>query len=393
MTTPVPNANSVLDRASAGLATLRDTLPLIIKNPRAYPRESMIMAVAAMLVLVLLMLVVFVIIGIVQDLMRHRQLGVRTRSGETFRRFGLLLGIVSLIAIMVTGATYVPQLDPQCARCHGVSSAVASWSQGVHSGVSCPSCHAKSGLTGAADWALARVACSLGHPDTGAGVNLAGCAGCHAKDIQGVREFAGIRVRHSDVIAAGMLCTDCHVNEGHGRADARATASASGSNPAQAVMARCVVCHDGTRARSGCSVCHTHKPNDDPGAPGTVQAIIAAQTTCIGCHTTKVAASCVNCHGLQLPHPMATFYGQHARLSGTTPSLCAKCHVTARFAQPCGCHFGKEGDNNPHGTFSDWYPKHGPAAVTAWPGNCKCHQDNFCLMCHSTLPATKAGNR
>jgi hypothetical protein len=244
-----------------------------------------------------------------------------------------------------------------------------------------------------ADWAAARIACVSGHAVPRTSVDSLRCTRCHADDIKGVQEYGGIKIRHSDPLAAGMLCTDCHPGAGHTQADVLKVANTQTAKSSQSIMNRCVVCHDGRTAPSGCDVCHTHSPNDDPGAAGGVQATINAQTTCVGCHTPKVAASCVDCHGLELPHPMPKFLGQHARMSNSEPSLCQKCHETARYDPPCGCHNGSEDSNNPHGTYSEWFPKHGPAAATSWPGACRCHDDNFCLVCHTSLPAVKGGER
>ena len=393
MAVALPDTTSVVERAKAGLDLLRQHVPILLKNPRAYPRDAMILAAALVLMLVLVMLVVFVIIGVIQDIARRRRLRVRVRYDDTARRVGLLLGVVALLVIVLAGATYIPRVDAECGRCHGVSTAVSSWTKDVHGSVACASCHARQGFFGAADWTFARIACTSGHAVPRATVDAAACMRCHDKDIEGVREFAGIKVRHSDPLAAGMLCTDCHAGAGHKLDDAAAIAAAN-SSTSQSIMNRCVVCHDGQRAPSGCSVCHTSEPNDNPGAPGTVQSTIDAKTTCVGCHTPGVAASCVKCHGLELPHPMPTFLGQHARLSSTDPNLCAKCHETAKGDQPCGCHSGQTSDNNPHGSYSEWFPKHGPVvAANNGMGGCNCHATSFCLMCHTQVIPTKTDNR
>jgi len=70
--------------------------------------------------------------------------------------------------------------------------------------------------------------------------------------------------------------------------------------------------------------------------------------------------------------------GKHAGLSYKSPALCAKCHEQASARLACGCHQ----DANLHGTYSEWFPLHGPMAQNNGPGGCRCHKPSFCAFCH-----------
>ena len=198
------------------------------------------------------------------------------------------------------------------------------------------------------------------------------CLRCHEDVAEGVT--AGeVRMRHSDVIEAGYACLECHENAGHTLME-REPLPVTRSR-----MATCLGCHDGVTATSTCTSCHLERPSDTSAtAPGGTA---LAAITCRGCHSAETDRACIDCHGLELPHPVE-FRGQHAGVSWRDPQLCVRCHDVARPGNGCDCH----DDVNVHGTYNEWFPRHGPAARTMWPGGCRCHAESFCLVCHEAMP-------
>jgi hypothetical protein len=146
---------------------------------------------------------------------------------------------------------------------------------------------------------------------------------------------------HTEPLAAGMSCTQCHVFTEVSLAEAK-----SGR------MQTCLFCHDGSgAAKNDCNTCHRKSPTayaTHRADPANAQDLVttSAQNYCYDCHKTK---SCDSCHGLRIPHSAdfqdtdneATM-GVHARAAIRLGSaMCEKCHNTksASGAVPCtNCH-------------------------------------------------------
>lgn len=364
--------DAVMERMTRGVEVLGSRLPKVVGDVRAYPREAMLLALIAALALILCAVLVFV----VSDAVAARKRVPKARSRMLWRtratRALTLIGTAGALVVVAAMAPLLTEVSSRCTgSCHGVEPAAAAWRMGSHSRVGCYGCHARPGPTGALEAGMRGVVRALASEDASMpGVSPTDnrvCLRCH-DDIASTVVGRRVRMRHADVVAAAYPCAACHADVAHeGLAGAKSSAAAS-------MMGECVACHDGKRARSRCGVCHAVSPADRRSSPVGHTAL---EVTCSGCHPDATERRCVACHGLELPHP-ADFPGRHASLSSRDPSLCARCHESARPALACACHT----EENLHGTYTSWFPQHGSMA-TRTGGGCRCHEDSFCDFCHA----------
>ncbi len=361
-------------------SAVRARIPIVLADPRSYPREAMVLAMIAVLGIVFVLILVFLIQEQVVTVRKRSALGIKRDFPGMARRLVWAVAITVVVGLGLASLPLIPAVGTACGGCHVTSVPVSAWANGQHSQVSCYACHAAPGVLGAlsaSTLGLGNLASAVRKDAVvGAPGNLSsdGCINCHESIARGVTG-TGVRMRHSDVIEARMPCVQCHRAVGHegGRSPA------SKASPSQ-LMAVCLTCHDDERAPSDCEVCHASHPLDtatQPENPGST----SIQMTCDGCHKATTRQSCIACHGLELPHPPG-FRRQHAALSSDNPALCAKCHELATAEKACSCH----NEVNEHGTYSEWFPRHGPMAKQTGPMGCNCHARAFCLMCHTSSP-------
>jgi hypothetical protein len=206
-----------------------------------------------------------------------------------------------------------------------------------------------------------------------------------ATSASGVVTVGGIRMRHTDVLGIGYECTDCHASAGH---------TPKTPSPRKAMMAQCVQCHDGKKAPSACSTCHSKDVGTSSASKTNIADMPKAPITpdgCRGCHTMK---TCVDCHGLELPHSDQFKGGYHARKALLEPQTCVKCHSVKEFCN--GCHqFGVSSSGlptGPHGSVSAFVQMHRKAgSMNAESASCSCHtaggpRKDFCAKCHAKQP-------
>lgn len=261
---------------------------------------------------------------------------------------GLIAALIGVLALFVgiVGFEVVSYRPSFCAGCH--SSDYTAWRKSTHRDTTCYDCHAKRGSLSAAlnkanEYAMV-VTWFTGRYDKPitAFVNNGACLVCHEDRIRFPVAKFGIRMRHSDVIAAGMRCTDCHNTVAHGRAT---------RSPTAPYMDTCTRCHNGGKARTSCSVCHFRRTEKIPtvrvapwaithGAKWTKTHGMGNLTTCTVCHPRNY---CVRCHGLTLPHRRnwPSFHGKAAIANSKIqpPTDKAKSCVGCHFPNFCdGCH-------------------------------------------------------
>ncbi len=367
-----------LMRMRAGFESLAAQIPRILADPRAYQRESMMLALAAVLLVLMVVFILYALYDAIDTWRTRRRMGLSVKRRNRFVRlappFVVLVAAVFLLAI----APLVPATGAACGTCHAVSEAVARWESGSHSETSCYGCHAAPGVSGALAASFAGVR-NIGRASSDgavrSGVNDAGCLQCHVSVRSGIVEGA-VRMRHSDVIEARMQCTSCHSRVGHAESQ---DAGLGDQRMTRHIMSICLTCHDGVTARSDCDICHDGRPLDR--ATTVSGGVTPVQVGCKGCHTSTTERVCVDCHGLELPHP-PVFMRRHAAMSSDDPGLCARCHSGASSRLICACHT----ETNVHGSYSVWFPVHGPAASSTGPGGCNCHRGAFCGKCHDRPP-------
>lgn len=222
---------------------------------------------------------------------------------------GWIVALVAalLLLVAIVGFEVVSYRPSYCGRCHRPD--YSFWTRSSHSDVACYDCHGSRGSLSAVTNKLeeyfmvgAQLTGLYEKPVT-AFVGNANCIGCHKSIIENpvVARF-GIRMRHSDVIKAGMRCTECHNTVAHGRAT---------KNPTSPFMDTCTSCHNGKQASAKCETCHYKKEEDRPPTPRVAPWAVThgekwTRThgmgnlrTCAVCHTDEF---CTQCHGMQLPH-------------------------------------------------------------------------------------------
>ncbi len=306
------------------------------------------------------------------------------------RLLSALIGVGVLLAVWLVAGVSTSS-SAVCEGCHVLTPHVAADS-GVtdpHKGRACVTCHEPGGVTARY---LSAVPTRLLHfidgsmqanTQTGYGtVTQSACSSCHERGIADVTLNAdrGLRMSHTEPLAASMRCLGCHVPE-----DGVVGGHNAGMNP-------CLACHDSKTASAECETCHDKKAA--AAARGRATSMASPQikeVTCGGCHDEK--KECDTCHGLRMPHSVTFRAYAHARAGAVdfwynNGKTCAKCHTAER--RSCQkCHTAMLGEG------------HGPSLAvdhrTADEEACdRCHQTmqfqrnrNFCTdVCHT--PAAEA---
>lgn len=196
---------------------------------------------------------------------------------------------------------------------------------------------------------------------------------------------------------------------------------------ARASAARCAACH----ARPGCEACHTgdgakavldqlpggaeaaghgvrlradrrpvaarpdtttHRvrvhPVDYARAHGAQ--VAAGTMNCAGCHAQRY---CADCHAgernTRRYHP-ANFVARHAPESYSRDTECSTCHSTEAFCRDCHRQAGlaaRTGNRSLafHTAQPLWLVQHGRAARQQLTSCTACHQQSYCMQCHSDV--------
>ncbi|PKQ17163.1 MAG: hypothetical protein CVT67_01610 [Actinobacteria bacterium HGW-Actinobacteria-7] len=378
-----------LDRILAGWRALSTQLPKIAEDPRAYPRESMLIAAVVALGFMLLVLAFFAIADGVNAAAARRRLGFDPRRARRLYLMRLWLLVLLLALPLIALAPYTATGSKPCGSCHAITDVVGQWKNGAHAQTGCWGCHSAGGLLGALEASAIDVVRISGGTSRQGVVSSSRCLSCHQAIATEPIEINRLRVSHAEMIDAGMDCLLCHRGTGHTDPGKTVTlAAARGRAPVvRSLMSRCLVCHDGRTAASDCDVCHVDGPLDKAVASGSDKQTTLLPT-CKGCHSAKLEKKCVDCHGLELPHPAGVFIRQHAGLSAKDPALCVRCHEMAHSYESCGCHQ----DANLHGTYSEWFPIHGTSATATNGGaGCRCHSQPFCARCHDQVMLSPTG--
>jgi hypothetical protein len=300
----------------------------------------------------------------------------------------------AVVAILLVGVSWAAtgsttSESAVCKDCHwpAATHATAVAGTDVHASVSCVSCHETGGIVGRY---LTGVPARLMHfADSQAStprqgeygrVKVAACSACHEASLKGVatNEARGIKISHSEPLAASATCLDCHAMR------------AGVVGPHNVGMAPCLRCHDAEHASVKCVTCHDESAGSAARARTT--SFAAAQivdVSCGGCHNEK--RDCDGCHGMRLPHTTEFKMYAHARAGAVDfwyngGKACSRCHTSAR--RPCQkCHaelLGRE-----HGAGASWLAR-GHQKATAQACD-TCHREfaytatrDFCKdLCHT----------
>jgi len=334
---------------------------------------------------------------------------------------GMLVALVVVLIVATVGFS-VANNDNTCGWCHVIKKEVTAFkaSEHYHKGVHCQACHTKPGVFNyfirnlqASTHIIEYVSGRYQRPIT-TYVGASNCVQCHPKEqIEKDIIVGDIRVNHTGLRDAGFQCVTCHSELAHGKV------IPVGSRPPKSLMAICTTCHNGVTQPRRCAICHVN------GVPaGTAQVtmpvhmdegncrechskafcakchngltmphpvgwrqqhgpvvIERGKQICVSCHTKKDPTFCIDCHGVQMPHP-ADWETTHAAKATSDPQVCVKCHGTNSCIK---CH----GLQMPHP--SNWLATH-PTTAKSDPALCnKCHTSSFCTACHGVaLPHSAA---
>jgi hypothetical protein len=181
---------------------------------------------------------------------------------------------------------------------------------------------------------------------------------------------------------------------------------------ASASTARCAACH----ARPSCAACHIgdgarkvvdQLPSAEEAAGRGVQlsrmrvhaasfakthgaSAAAGGMTCSGCH---VQQFCSDCHAgernTRRYHP-GNFVSRHAPEAYSRDVECSSCHKTETFCRDCHVQTGrgaKAGLRTTayHNAQPQWLLRHGQAARQELTSCTTCHQQSYCMQCHSDV--------
>lgn len=378
-------ADSLFERVLHDILRWRDYIPLIknffvqvqviFKNPRKYPRESVVIIAGVILTLIMLLMLTLLFFAIRRQYRIYRaSRSVRKKvPREVVIRRMVIVGLgIAVFVLALTVGTAQPKF---CVRCHAIKKSFNSWDKSVHKETGCLSCHYEPGIFGYVTGNIEGAENVASHFFKGSGmprarVSNSACLRCHGdvfnRIVVGERE---IKVQHKDLISSGILCTNCHPDVAHEAKGKKVFA-----------MNSCLTCHDNKTAKADCGTCHIQ----DIGykAARTLEdwpKVKVARITCTGCHKPKTTENCISCHGLELPHA-ERFKQRHAMHSEETQGrLCYKCHWEKMGdKRMCGCH-SSEGEI--HGAPERWYFNHRSVASNNGAG-CNCHGLSFCGRCH-----------
>lgn len=280
------------------------------------------------------------------------------------RRLRVVAASLAAAAIFVLGAG---STNAACTACHRQAS--ASTVPSAHRRASCYACHL---ADGAWTWPgfKAREVLVM-YPKALAGkkpslasepVSRRACLRCHEEVLRRLSESGGIRISHVDC-AQEQSCGTCHASAAHGSSLRWAQ---------QPVMEDCVACHRQAGAPVACDACHSEKGERERLAKGPWQVThgpgwerthgMGTLEWCATCHPTGY---CVQCHGVDLPHP-ADFGRTHGALAKQRDAKCSSCHDQGGLCDSC------HGVQMPH-------PK---GFLAAHPAQVSSSSDARCLSCH-----------
>lgn len=256
----------------------------------------------------------------------------------------------------------------------------------------------------------------------------ANCATCHAREscvrchVDGARSPV-IRALGSDPRVARLVAGKPAVYNAPADHRSAEFALVHGAT-ARTNTARCAVCH----ARASCEACHTGEGAQDvlrrlpdareataPGvqlrlaptgepSPYTVRVHAAgfARThgpvaasgalTCASCHAQRLCADCHAGERVTRRYHPANFVSTHAPQAYGRETDCSSCHSTEAFCRDCHRQTGLAAKANIRSTVFHnaaplWLLQHGRAARQDLKACTTCHQQTYCMQCHSDLGA------
>lgn len=349
----------------------------IFHNPQAHPKE-VVMLVGIVLVLILIVLTLVALLFVKTPGHERRPRKKLTKGNFLVLTLVTLeVFVVTTIAVITAFSIYTHQ-PVFCRNCHQTEKSYRSWRKSTHAKISCMRCHQVPGVFGytlekAEAIRMVSAARSKAYEKPiVAEISNRACLQCHKQETSETIARLGIRVRHSDFLKKGYLCTQCHNTVGHkGRV----------TNAKYPSMDLCAACHNNEQASAKCGLCHVSDIGQSKRAGRRMAFPQAASslspTPCNRCHATE---KCNRCHGLEMPHPPEwTERATHAREAAwEKKEVCNKCH-DVEFCNEC---------HNFPGHDLNFKQEHGKIATKETQEGCRgCHNrlgsnNDYCGLCH-----------
>ena len=309
--------------------------------------------------------------------------------------------------------------DNTCSTCHRTLVSAVAMSDARVAAIPKPPSHARTDFV-SAHGAAARAA-------------TANCATCHAREscqrchVDGTRAPI-IRALGSDARVARLVAGKPAVYPMPADHDANQFAVIHGK-AAKVDISRCAICH----ARASCETCHigdgardvlrrlpdareatapgvqlrqatpevsfvthradtTHKVRVHPGGFLRSHSGMArsGELQCASCHAQRFCSDCHAGEKVSRRYHPNDFVSTHAPQAYSREVDCTSCHSTEAFCRACHRQSGLAAKSNIrstvfHNAESLWLLQHGRAARQDLTSCTTCHQQTYCMQCHSDL--------
>lgn len=251
---------------------------------------------------------------------------------------GIVIGALLLLVVLPGYLAMQPRFF---ARYPDLSRQYEPWSKSTHVGAACQDCHVPPRRVARATYAARMVGefyVSLvwrsREPSIFSAPANSACLDCH-DDLRSVSPKGDVRIPHrAHIEILKMQCVECHDHLVH---------EPNAKGEYTPLMANCLRCHDGDKAKDTCTACHTEK-----ATPKTHR--VKDWTVVHPVEAAAPGAECADCHQW-------------------TEDWCADCH-----------------SHRPASHGGDWRAVHGDRVAER--RTCEaCHEGPFCIRCHGEVPA------
>lgn len=348
---------------------LIDRVINVIRQPELHMREiPILIGLGILLVFILLVLAAIIFVRPAERPNNRVEEKILRRA---LRRSYFAIIFFGVFTIITIGLSMSYASKPTfCAGCHEMQAAYQASQASLHKRVACSACHQEPGMSGVFIEKLRLIEMLIAKTQivgavTSAKVANESCLRCHKGVLRGVKESQALKIKHKEPLEAGYSCTDCHYS--------KPVLHVSKRKLDMFGMSRCVECHNQKRASADCSVCHTlgNSTVSKERRSSYPVARIPELLSCKGCHS---ANNCLKCHTVQLPHAPSWNAREHAMDAFIGKKICWQCHDRRSCRK---CHPA----SFPHG--NEWVKKHGPTSRGQSATCSNCHNENFCLLCHT----------
>ncbi len=279
-----------------------------------------------------------------------------------------------LLFFLVYGFYYLTGLNSLCYSCHVIKPYYESFQQSTHNAIRCVDCHRKQTFLADLAYRIKAFGNLVVYFTTGelkpgkVKLDLDVCFTCHveARKITPTGDIIIDHQKHST--QKGITCLDCHKKIGHRK---RKEPSAS--------MESCYQCHGKVKGASDkCALCHSEKGATKShrlkgwrnGLHGQ-EALSSGTEKCLDCHT-KPKGFCHDCHQQRPPsHDLGWNY-LHAKIAKKSKQGCFTCHQNKYCLK---CH----SQSHPSG----FLKLHPGVVKKQGASRCfSCHGKKHCTYCH-----------